>query len=250
MIATSYCRGAIKSGSGVQAGYHSSGRDLTQIVNMSLSKEEHPQQAVRAADGQFPLDTSEFAETDLRCAAHWMAASVNDLRARRKVLWKPLAALAIRLRPVSEELCKAQAPTARAAAGTPNVAFVAAPLILLSWPDTTLSRRYVLDFSQVGLLENPGTMRDLGLSPLDQPPQSVEQVIAKPEELMSQFLRSRHEPEEDEFLHAECLRDLERGTAGPLMSQTGIDSRWGARQVAPATALPDGAGVRLKEANR
>ena len=51
-------------------------------------------------------------------------------------------------------------------------------------------------------------MRDLRLSPQDQPQQSEEQVVARSEELTDQFLRSMHKPEEDEFLYAEGLRDL------------------------------------------
>ena len=70
----------------------------------------------------------------------------------------------MRLRPVSEALCRLQAPTVRAVAGTLNVAFVAALVILLAWPDVSLPTRYIEGFSQVGLLENSHTMRDLHLA--------------------------------------------------------------------------------------
>ena len=79
-------------------------------------------------------------------------------------MWQPVAALAVRLRPVSEALCRLQAPTVRAVAGTLNVAFVAALVILLAWPDVSLPTRYIEGFSQVGLLENSHTMRDLHLA--------------------------------------------------------------------------------------
>ena len=62
---------------------------------------------------------------------------------------------------MSERLCRAQQPTVRAVAGTLDVAFVAALVILLAWPDVALPRRYIEGFSQLGVLENSGTMRDL-----------------------------------------------------------------------------------------
>ncbi len=217
---------------------------------MGLSKEDHLLQALAIADGPFPLDTSDSADLDLRCAARWMASNVQDLHERRRCLWKPLAALAIRLRPVSEDICKLQAPTVRAVAGSLNIAFVAALVLILSWPDTSLPERYLFGFSQVGILENSGTMRDLHLRPEDQPPQTEAEVMARSEELVEQFLRTKHKREEDEFLHAECVRDLARGTAGPLMSRAENLCQVGARQVASAASLPDSAGVRKEEAHR
>ena len=80
-----------------------------------------------------------------------MAENVGSLRARRLDLWKPVAALAIRLRPVSERLSRLQAPTVRAVAGTLNVAFVDALVILLAWPDVTLPWRYLEGCSQFGV---------------------------------------------------------------------------------------------------
>jgi hypothetical protein len=51
--------------------------------------------------------------------------------------------------------------------------------------------------------------------------------MARSEELIEQFLKNKHRPDEDEFLHAECVRDLARGTAGPLMTREEMDARWG-----------------------
>ena len=45
--------------------------------------------------------------------------------------------------------------------------------------------------------------------------------MAGAEGVIAQFLASKHKREEDEFLHSECLRDLERGTAGPLYTNDG-----------------------------
>ncbi len=172
MIVTSYAKGVVKSGSGVQAGHHFSGRDPGQLVNMGMSKEEHLRQALQVAEDPFPLDTAEFADLDLRCAARWIARHATNLADSRRSLWKPLAALAIRLQPVSAALCQCQPPTVRAVAGELNIAFVAALVLLLAWPDTTLPERYLFGFSQIGILENSGTMRDLPLSPRDAPLQS------------------------------------------------------------------------------
>ena len=227
VVITSYSKGIVKSGSGVQAGHHFSGRDPGQLVNMGLSKEDHLRQALQVAEGPFPLDTSEFADFDLHCAARWIASNVEDLADRRGSLWKPLAALAIRLRPVSAALCRLQPPTVRAVAGDLNIAFVAALVLILAWPDTTLPERYIFGFSQIGILENSGTMRDLHLRPQDKPPLQEAEVMARSHELIEQFLRTKHKREEDEFLHAECIRDLQRGTAGPLRTRQEMDARWG-----------------------
>jgi ferric-dicitrate binding protein FerR (iron transport regulator) len=124
---------------------------------MGMSQVEHLQAALGLASASFPLDTADFADTDIKCAAAWMADNVENLHSRRHDLWQPVAALAVRLRPVSEALCRLQAPTVRAVAGTLNVAFVAALVILLAWPDVSLPTRYIEGFSQVGLLENSHT---------------------------------------------------------------------------------------------
>ena len=47
------------------------------------------------------------------------------------------------------------------------------------------------------------------------------------EEVIATFLASKHKREEDEFLYSECLRDLERGTAGPLFIEAQMGERWG-----------------------
>ena len=68
-------------------------------------------------------------------------------------------------------------------------------------------------------------MRNLNLLPRDQPLQSEAALMARLEELIEQLLRTRHQPEDDEFLHAECLRDLERGAAGPLITLDEMNAR-------------------------
>ena len=67
---------------------------------------------------------------------------------------------------------------------------VAALVLILAWPDTSLPVRYLFGFSQIGILENSGTMRDLHLRPQDQPPQTEAQVMARSEELIEQFLKN------------------------------------------------------------
>ena len=122
---------------------------------MGMSKTEHIQAAMELSETAFPLDTADFADTDIKCAAAWMADNVDRLHSRRMDLWQPVAALAVRLRPVSEKLCRLQAPTVRAVAGTLNVAFVAALVILFAWPDVSLPVRYLEGFSQVGSSRTP-----------------------------------------------------------------------------------------------
>ena len=102
---------------------------------------------------------------------------------------------------MSAALCKLQPPTVRAVAGDLNIAFVAALVLILAWPDTSLPMRCLFGFSQLGILENSGTMRDLHLRPQDQPPQTEAEVMARSEELIEQFLKNKHRPDEDEFLH-------------------------------------------------
>ncbi len=69
---------------------------------MGMTKEGHLQAALQLPDAAFPLDTMDFADTDIKCAAAWIASNAGRLRARRLDLWKPVAALAVRLKPVSE----------------------------------------------------------------------------------------------------------------------------------------------------
>ena len=57
--------------------------------------------------------------------------------------------------------------------------------------------------------------------------------MAGAEEVIATFIASKHKREEGEFLFPECLRDLERGTAGPLCTKDEMDKRRGAGRWLP-----------------
>ncbi len=80
-------------------------------------------------------------------------------------------------------------------------------------------------------------MRNLHFPPGSCPPKSEREVMAGAEEVIEKFLKAKHKREEDEFLHSECLRDLERGTAAPLLTKEQMDERWGVGRWLPLPRL-------------
>jgi hypothetical protein len=128
------------------------------------------------------LDAADFADPDLKCAAKFMTQHVMQLDVQRDLLWKPVKALAERLRPLTQWLVARQPPTVRVVAGTLHVAFIAVMVVLSHWPDTTLPLRYLEGFSQVGVLEFTGALRDLRLGFYSRPPVSEAEVMSRAED--------------------------------------------------------------------
>ena len=49
---------------------------------MGMTKEEHLHAALQLSETGFPLDTTDFADTDIKCAAACIAENAGRLRAR------------------------------------------------------------------------------------------------------------------------------------------------------------------------
>ena len=136
---------------------------------MSLDKSQHLRAALQAAERALPLDVADFADPDLRCAAFFTAQFAETLEDDRSRLWQPAKALSEQLQPLSTWFRAKQAPIVKAVAGTLHVALTTIVTGLLLWPDWSLSLRYLLGFSQVGVLEFAGTLRDPRLDFYDAP---------------------------------------------------------------------------------
>ena len=223
-IISDYARGSRRLAEGWQSSHFFKGDPAPQVVSLQLTPEEHLAQALRiAGEAPFPLDGGELAEPDLQSAACSIAAAIPRLADQRAEWYTPVRQLAARMWPLSQHLLWRQPPSVAAVAGKLHVAFIAAMVVLCAWPDTALPMRYIVGFSQEGVLERTGALRRVSVSPFV----PMADLLAGAEDTIDKFESARRRPEHDEFLLAECVKDARRGVASSLYTREEMDKRWG-----------------------
>jgi hypothetical protein len=95
------------------------------------------------------------------------------------------------LQPVTEALRKQQKGTVRKVAGGIHVGFLAVAVILLSWPDYQVPRRYIEGFSCLGLLEETGVLRKIAKEGFEE----TEAILKDSIQLIDDLESKRMDPE-------------------------------------------------------
>ena len=223
-IMTAYGTAARRASEGDQKGHFFAARALPQVVPLGASPDEHFRVATEyAKDGRFPLDEGLAAEQDLQCAASWTVAMMRKLPEARGAAHRAVQELIRRCKTLSEHLRKWQSGSVAQVAAKIEVGFLAVATVLLAWPDTSLPKRYVTGFSSVGVIERTGVLRPV----VFREPMAEQELLARSSEAFAHLGRCVPEDDSARFLKDECVKDYERGFAGPLLSRADMDRRYG-----------------------
>ena len=213
-----------------QKGHHFTKEALAQVIPLGLSFEEHFDCTLAWQEkGRFPLDDEDIIDDELECAAAWMLANRKDLANARTRIFKPVKALSERLQGLSQLLRRWQQGTVAIVASQVHTGLFAAGVILMSWPDQPLPRRYVTGFRSIGPMEKTGVLREV--------PQlaciSKEEFLKGAPEAVRQLEAQRVDHDAQAFLVQEAEQDFSRGFGSELMVPSELDSIFGPGQWLP-----------------
>ena len=161
------------------------------------------------------------AETDLQCAAAWIATNMDNFANTRTYCCRAVVALAKRLQPLSVHLRKRQEGAVAQVATKIHVAFLAVAMILLQWPDVNLPQRYIIGFRSLGMLETTRVLRQIPqIAPVP-----VRELLADAPSAFAALNSCVSTDEAARFLLAESHKDLSKGFASPLVTRAEADSK-------------------------
>ena len=216
-------KASLDAAQGQQSRVHIAKDAFPPIIDPSLTKDEHFQQAAQLGCSRAcPWHAEACVDADLRFAATKTVERLEDLREFRRGVGAVVGCLSSRCEKLTAVLRRHQPPTVRAVAGDVHIGLIAVLVVLTCWPDRSLALRFVQGFRIVGQLEVSGVFPEV----LPEACDSKDDLLRDADHANATILKPREDDAASVLLEA-AEKDRAAGRASKLLRKCDLDAKWG-----------------------